>query len=333
MIQDKPRYSNIELLRLVLMLMIVMFHYVCHGLHFNTTSAYTTPFHPWWGWFLYPIVCYKVNCFVFISGYFGIKFSTKKILSFIIQLFFYALCTFIIFTLLNGNSLSVFFNVSTWCKLFNINGRWWFAYSYLFLMLLAPILNYGLNGLSKRQLEITILSLIIFSTSGFRWWAHATTEPTTIMVTTYTIAGYIRRYPCDFLIQHCRLIWFTTITILLFWSGIYYFTGSMSADKWIYISANNNPLCLLASISFFYVFQQIKIPNIKIINFLASGVFAVYLCTDGFLREIYNSWAISTTKANIWYLLALAFVTVFSISTFDAALKWSGNKLLCKIIA
>ena len=89
------RSSNIELLRIVLMSMIVLWHFIVHGIGLAHPEAYESSEQN----LAIPaivgtLLCYHVNCFIFISGYFGIKLSREKFLSLIIQLCFYSIFTY-----------------------------------------------------------------------------------------------------------------------------------------------------------------------------------------------------------------------------------------------
>lgn len=75
----KARASNIELLRILCALFVIMHHLLIHGLHiYDTTLDFGS--YPW-GYSLINQMCYVgVNVFILISGFFTIKFSWKKLL-------------------------------------------------------------------------------------------------------------------------------------------------------------------------------------------------------------------------------------------------------------
>lgn len=90
-ISKSERKSNIELLRIILMFMIILFHMLAHGgkIHkLSNGSFYTTDNTPIF-LFVFSFLSFAVNCFVFISGYYGIKVRLKTILSLIFQGVFY----------------------------------------------------------------------------------------------------------------------------------------------------------------------------------------------------------------------------------------------------
>lgn len=93
MVKKETRDANIELLRSVLMVMIILFHLIVHGckvkgLHL---SLYQPTNHDFFYLFALSFLCVAVNCFIFISGYYGINFKIKTLISFWAQGAFYAL--------------------------------------------------------------------------------------------------------------------------------------------------------------------------------------------------------------------------------------------------
>ena len=70
------RDSNIELLRVVSMVMIVFYHFMARLSELNSAGNTQTIVNS-----LIPVVHIGVICFVLISGYWGIKFSIKGFLS------------------------------------------------------------------------------------------------------------------------------------------------------------------------------------------------------------------------------------------------------------
>lgn len=92
------RNSSIELLRLLLMFLIVLGHCIIHGLGLYGISPYshgTINHIPdsqiLFAMIIYCFCTYAVNCFILISGYFGINLSKKKFLSLLFALIFYSI--------------------------------------------------------------------------------------------------------------------------------------------------------------------------------------------------------------------------------------------------
>lgn len=89
-IKTKQRQTNIELLRIFSMLMVLVIHYnVATNGQTTHDMVITEP------WKAVGIACLKslsficVNCFIIISGYFGIKWKWKSLWNYLFQIAFW----------------------------------------------------------------------------------------------------------------------------------------------------------------------------------------------------------------------------------------------------
>ena len=77
---NNTRYSNIELLLFVLMLAIYIWHLVVHGLNYKMIGREPYGNNLELTFIICALLCPAVNTFMFISGWFGIRFKTKKLI-------------------------------------------------------------------------------------------------------------------------------------------------------------------------------------------------------------------------------------------------------------
>lgn len=95
MSKEKVRNSNLEILRIVSMILIIMHHYVVHGQFAWTANNICA------NKIILEILSLGgklgVNCFVLITGYFMIQTKTnwKKLLKIILEVWFYSVSIFI----------------------------------------------------------------------------------------------------------------------------------------------------------------------------------------------------------------------------------------------
>ena len=128
------RNSSIDLYRCVLMMGIVAQHvvsqsaYVRHGVDFLTNWC----------------VC----GFVFVSGYFGIKFRPSKVISLIALGIF---CS-VVSNMAHGCSFLLALNAVRW---------YWYLWAYVFLMLMAPSINTAFEKADKRTIITFILPIAV----------------------------------------------------------------------------------------------------------------------------------------------------------------------------
>ena len=118
--QKTIRESGVELYRIMLMFGICLLHSVIACGHTNINLNHL----------LLPCV----DGFVLISGWFGVKFSWRKVGSLYLQAFYAA---FIAECLIGDGGLAgVFFLVR----------RFWFLHAYIIMMMFAPLINKALES-------------------------------------------------------------------------------------------------------------------------------------------------------------------------------------------
>lgn len=125
------RESNMELLRIVAMYMILVYHVVFYELY--DYRANDPVFAS-----LVTVLHIGVPLFVLISGYFGIKPTLKGFLKLYLALLFYNLLFYAIRCLLGDEQ----FSLKPFVKLFfpfSIGKRWWFFKVYLMLYLIIAV--------------------------------------------------------------------------------------------------------------------------------------------------------------------------------------------------
>ncbi|NDW09053.1 acyltransferase [Dysgonomonas sp. 520] len=262
------RQSNIELLRLVLMFMIVLLHVFDNQIVvqynnkvFVMQSIVST------------LCIVAVNCFVFISGYFGIKFKTKSFISLGIQALFYSWTILSIFLLL-GKNISY---VQIIHNLLPISsGVWWFLTVYLVLVIISPLLNLAIEYFTKRQFFILLVGLLLFDLLSFFFSLEIVAGKGYSVyhfVVIYCIARYMSKYQ---IYLRRGLVWYLApvLMIVIFSSFPYFSFNRVTAiySLWEY----NNPLLIMSAIGLFFIFKKMKFNN-EFINKIAPLSFAVYL--------------------------------------------------------
>lgn len=94
---DKTRASNIEILRIIAMFFILFIHANFWSLGEPTIDEMAAnPLATWCRTLFESAGIIAVNCFVFISGWFGINFKLKGLVSFLFQSSFFYIGTTVI---------------------------------------------------------------------------------------------------------------------------------------------------------------------------------------------------------------------------------------------
>ena len=145
--KSKERNQSIELLRLLMMTLIVFGHIIGH----SNKEIGDMPSR-----YLYPLYFYHVDTFIFISGYYGIKLRWTKFGLLLAKMLIYSLVAVGLTALLSDD---IRIGITELVKnVYPISAcDWWFMSQYLFLMLLAPVLNAGMDALDKKHSTIIII--------------------------------------------------------------------------------------------------------------------------------------------------------------------------------
>lgn len=126
----KTRNASFELLRIVCMFMIVLYHLFWVVFHPEVVNS------PEYSAMMYPLHI-AVVCFVLISGYFGIKPSFKKLIVFYSQILFYNVLCYVVSSWYLDS-----FNIKDFVVSFlplSHNQDLWFIRTYTILFLISPI--------------------------------------------------------------------------------------------------------------------------------------------------------------------------------------------------
>lgn len=324
----KERDSNIELLRLVCMFLILFQHciHLCAFPEIWDTSIMSPEVYT--SSILVGLTYIGVNCFVLISGYYGINLKLRSALNIYLICAFYALIGYLLHLYIDGahEGMGLLYH-SIFCI---SHSKLWFVKCYAGLMLLSPLLNSAIDNMSRKTYHwVLVLLTILNMYFGFIWQDNTfNADGYTIanFVYIYLIGGYIRRY-VD--IEWCRKYRMANVSIYiissLFWAG------SIMMQRYIQTPWDelgyNNPFTLIGAISFFMLFLSVPKFYNKWINWLAAGTFAVYVvhCGDylnGWFMKYVGQFANYThitygITMTVLCMLIVSAILLFSIATID----------------
>ena len=315
----KARQSNIELLRIVLMCMIVLGHLVIHGYPSSDFLIDQSGSNSnLWKIFAYVLCSGAVDCFVFISGYYGIRTCGKSVFSYVFTIVYYAIITYVVYHFyVLQQGLDSLFTWDVFCQIVNVGGRWWFVFAYMGVMLLAPFINAGFEKLDRKEQLLSVVAMFLIYSSGIRYITHSYIEFLPMMLFMYMLGRYLRNNPVKFLYKYSGWIYLFCVCCLLLQQYFFVLTENSDRNIMIYVASHANPICILIGVSLFYTFQKMQIPQSRCINLIASGTFAAYLITDGFLREKINGWIVRHIDYGFVSLLVISIGIVILCSLFD----------------
>lgn len=334
------RQSNIEILRCVSMFMVMMMHssFITFGFPVKETvqeSPCDWVLHT----FQYSIAIVAVNVFVLISGWFSIKPSIKGISSFLFQVTFLKLLSFIFFLVLGTLS----FTKSTLYDLLMLNPyTGWFIKTYLLLYILVPVLNTFVENTTRKVFQNVLIFYFLF-VFVMGWFRDITGYimggySITMFVGLYLLARYANIYKptwsCysmkkDFII-YMIATFFTFLGIFL---PVYF--GMEKCDIFVQaFTRYSSPFVVLGAMHLLLLFSKLKIGTRPMINKVARSCFAVYLLHFMWglfplvILDIYE-----TATLGVYYLMLFIWlVTIFFCCiVVDQLRVYIWNKITVKI--
>ena len=279
--RGKPRLSNIELARVVSMMLIVLLHstYVSFGYPTELEANFLVLFFS-------SLAIYGVDVFLLISGYFSIKPKKRSILNLLFICLFASILRCVIDYLIKGE-----IDVK---NIFFISRSNWFVVSYIGLLILSPILNSYIDKVTKRQLQILIIAFYIFSFYFSLFPNLAIIEPgfnqgcsVLWFIEMYLIGRYLYLFGIPKVIhKYAFFFWFGSI-LLFFCGQIVLINLGFNQLSWF--GAQNQPLVLLAAVSFFILFTKVKIQS-TFVNHIAQSTLTVLLLHSPNITKVFFNY-------------------------------------------
>lgn len=307
------RNSNMELLRVLAMLMIVAHHIYCHCINVQLTDIRAD------GLFYSPMVSERLAVlalispmgqignavFILISGYFmahkgsdiDLARTAKKLL---FQLGFAAV-------VISIASIATYNNVTghavTLVDFNSFNSMSWFVGYYFLIILFAKLfLNRFLDKLDRKGYAAFLI--VLFALISFFWSRSVMAnlamgiEIIFTGVFLYSLGGFIRKYNPFEKIR----VWVLVAIIVVINAVIYgnYYVAAVNNIQEFYaqgeeIFIHTIPLYsdyqfvpIALGIVLFELFRRMKLPNSRVINYLGAATFMVYLTHDN--EFVYSLW-------------------------------------------
>lgn len=286
LVKNKPgggtRNSNLELYRIIVMLLIIAHHYVVNS--GVLIAMYTSPLE-FNSIFLFLFGMWGkigINCFVLITGYFMCKskITVRKFLKLILEVEFYKIVIYAIFVLSGYETISLMGVFKVVLPITSIGTN--FTGCFLVFYLCIPFLNILVRNMSEKQ-HLGLLGLVFFTYifMGTIPVFSVTMNYVSWFICLYFIASYIRLYPKAVLDK--TKVWGVCTVIL----GVVC-VASVLCCVWLgnrigrqmayyFVADSNTFLAVCFGVSSFLFFKSININQNKIINTIASSTFGVLL--------------------------------------------------------
>lgn len=325
------RLANIELLRIIAMIMVIMLHYLGKG-DLLPTIRLNMGVNAYVAWILESLSIVAVNVYVLISGYFLVEsqFKPGKIVKLILQVLFYTILITVLalaFGIIGKEDLGIY-NLIVQLFPFQLE-QYWFMTSYLVLYILSPVLAMGVKTMSQKHLQIVTIVFLVFMC------VEKSILPVQIVfdergydalwfICLFLVAAYIRLYGVKFLENKlfCMALYLGGCTMALVeslvLSVIYMKTGELEhlfGTPYHY----NHIFVFLASLGLFAFFLNVKIKEGKLsmlICKIAPYTLGVYLLHEQvYVRYLWPKWLGAGKASNPVMLVLSAIVAVLIVFT------------------
>lgn len=279
---NKTRNSNLELYRIIVMLLIVAHHYVVNSglmeiMKENPLSGNSIFYYIFGAWGKTGI-----NCFVLITGYFMCKsqITVQKFFKLLFEVSFYNILIYFVFVACKYEKFSLGGVINTIpCRYLCDN----FTSCFLIFYLCIPFLNILINNLDQKKHGLLILlSLFIYTLHSSFPYMGVNMNYVSWFIVLYFISSYIRLYPCKY--DRNTMFWMICTILCIALSvvsviSIVWVNVRFGKDIFPYrmLSDSNVILALLTAVCSFMWFKNIKLPQSKYINIVGGSTFGVLL--------------------------------------------------------
>lgn len=286
------RQSNFELLRIIAMFSIIIHHAVVHGIFLVPVDKMLAN-SSWKVVAIYNSIAFfgKVGVYIFIliTGYFMInsRISISKVIRIWLPIFFWSvMLTSVVggvtHTVSKADMIHSFFPI-----FYNV---YWFMTTYLVVYLLTPLLNRGINGLTKRlELLLILVTVFTFITQTGNWG-----EWELRLILVYCIGALIRKHQLLSNRKYSKVgLILINVSLLLevgtafgySYQGFKLYSEQTLATLFSIVPDGFGIVGLIMALGMFMWFGTIQFKHNLIINTLSSTTFGIYLIHDSLLAR------------------------------------------------
>ena len=332
-VMTKKRIPNFEIIRVLAMYFIVVWHFIRHGLLQDSVETYCFDLVGFLNFSLMQIIMIitvmAVNLYVLITGYFMIQSKPKwnKIPHLWLQVFIYSILIYGGVILMNKNVHVSIKDIVHNSLVIRYNA-YWFVTKYMALVLLSPFINKCAQNINRKSYRLLLIILFFMDVALFKFFYgenYSGGQSLFHFINLYLIAGYIRLWKPFSKMKPTKIC----LTLLCFIFVIFVMETSMECLKCIYHHENlnfhlslgligNNEFTLFTSVLFFLWISRLKINAnnciARVCMRIAPMTFAVYLISDNnYIRPILWKWVMDNPILNSNFLFVEILIYSFWI--------------------
>lgn len=307
----KARNSNIEILRILAMLLILAHHFAVHGVLLSADYSQATT-QLFFTQILVSGGKMGVDIFIVITGYFLCQsdFKLRRITPVILATWTYSVL-FMVLHALHSHSLSFW---GAMMALFPVQyAQYWFVSAYILLVILSPLLNAFIKQVDGRKLLMFTLALFtFFFVLPVFLKMRLDNDRTLRFVVLYLLGANLRLGNFAFLQKHARALFWTTAAVMLLSITSLDLLGNLRDSTTLISGAthfvlDNSPFAAFAALTL--VADTAKLPqrSLPFVNRISACMFGIYLIHDNACVRPYL-WGDLLHVERLWQLPAGQFV-------------------------
>ena len=273
------RSSNLELYRIICMLMIVAHHFVVNSgltgdpMLENSENGNTL--------FLYLFGMWGktgINCFLMITGYFMCtkRITVRKFIKLLLWVYTYRAFIYIAFLFTGYETLGLRRLAQVVMPIWGLNAN--FTSCFLVFWLTIPFWNILIQNMTKRQHQLLLCLLLgCYTVLGSVPDFDITFNYVTWFGIIYLIASYVRLHPAA--VFEKRSLWgmASIASVLMACGSVVVMDRVFGRGQYHFVSDSNRLFAVLVAVSTFLWFKNVKLPYCKVINAIGGSTFGV-LC-------------------------------------------------------
>ncbi len=270
------RNSNLELYRIIVMLLIVAHHYVVNS---GLWSIMGQDPHSSKSIFLYLFGMWGkagINCFVLITGYFMCQSSitVKKFLKLLLEVEFYKIVIYLTFILTGYEAFSMKGFAKALLPITQIADN--FVGCFLVFYLCIPFLNVLIKNINcKTHQYLLLLSLGVYTL--FATFFGVKMNYVSWFCVLYFVASYIRLYGLFPSVNNRQWGLLSLGAVAVSMLSVLALLWLSSDNPYRFVSDSNALLAVITSVCLFMYFKDVNIKQNNVINLVAGSTFGVLL--------------------------------------------------------
>lgn len=328
------RSSNIELLRIVAMLLIVAHHYVVNSTVrdlFNpvlpTANSVFLELFGMWG-------KTAINVFVLITGYFMCesRLTLKRYMKILLEIVFYSWVMWLVLT---------FFGYETpgWktalrrlcCYRLLVGQNHSFVPAFMWMYLMIPFMNVYVRAASRKNLLSCVAVLLALFTGCGTLFDADVFHHVFWYATLYLVGAAVRRHPFSWMESGRICTVLLLLSVLAAWASVVgldlvaMWLGRPLRSPYFFVSDSHKLLAFSTALFAFLAFKNWRLPPSRFINAVASttfGVLLIHAASSGMRKWLWQDFidVPAAYSFSLPHLAAYSLLVVFGVFSVCSAL-------------